>query len=234
MYAVISTGGKQYKVAEGDTVAVEKLDIKPGDTVGLNVLFIADGSQIAVGEDTVSKAKVYAEVLEHFRGVKTLSFKFKKRKGYKKIRGHRQELTRLRVRSISPTGENPLEKKEDEKKALKAVKPGKAAASKAETKVAESEIAVKSEVKLEVKPARKAVEKKAVEAGPLDEQKEVKAKKPATKKTVDEKATAEIKPKAEKKPTAEKKPAAEKKAESAKKATALSAEKKTKKEAKAE
>ena len=163
MYATISTGGKQYNVAEGDTVAVERLDAKPGDTVGLSVLFIADGTNITVGEDATAKAKVFAEVIEHFRGEKSLSFKFKKRKGYKKIQGHRQELTRLLVKSISPTGEDPAKKKEEEKKAAEA----KAAEAKAE----------------EAKAAKKAAEKPAAE--------EKATKKPAAEKQAAEKPAAE-------------------------------------------
>ena len=167
MYATISTGGKQYNVAEGDTLAVERLDAEPGDTVELKVLFIADGTNIAVGADVVDKAKVFAEVIEHFRGEKSLSFKFKKRKGYKKIHGHRQELTRLLVKSISPTGEDPSKKKVEEEKT-------------AEVKTTE----VKAEKKAAAKPA---VEKKAAEkpaAAKKAEPAEASIEKPVAKRAI--------------------------------------------------
>ena len=115
MYAIVTTGGKQYKVAEGDTIAVEKLDVEPGNTVGLDVIFLADGSRIDTDAESIEKAKVFAEVVEHFKGDKALVFKFKKRKGYKRLNGHRQELTRLLVQSISPTGEEPKKKAEPKK-----------------------------------------------------------------------------------------------------------------------
>lgn len=100
MYAVVSTGGKQLKVAEGDIVAVEKLDAEVGSTVDLDVIFLADDENIVVDPASLEKAKVVAEVVEHFKGDKVMIFKFKKRKGYKRTRGHRQNLTRVLVKEV--------------------------------------------------------------------------------------------------------------------------------------
>ena len=100
MYAVVSTGGKQLKVAEGDVVAVEKLDAEVGSTVDLDVIFLADDDTIVADPASLEKAKVVAEVVEHFKGDKVMIFKFKKRKGYKRTRGHRQNLTRVLVKEV--------------------------------------------------------------------------------------------------------------------------------------
>lgn len=104
MYAIVSTGGKQYKVSEDDVIAVEKLAAAAGDKVEFDVLFISDGDKIITDADALAKAKVTAEVIEQFRGEKQVVFKFKKRKGYRRLRGHRQDLTRVRILEISPTG----------------------------------------------------------------------------------------------------------------------------------
>ncbi|MDR1413282.1 MAG: 50S ribosomal protein L21 [Actinomycetes bacterium] len=100
MYAVVKTGGKQYKVSKGDILDVEKLDVEPGKKVDLEVLLLGDDSKVTTGE-ALGKAKVSAKVVEHFRAKKILVFKFKKRKGYKRTQGHRQNLTRLEVTTVS-------------------------------------------------------------------------------------------------------------------------------------
>ncbi len=100
MYAIVSTGGKQYKVAEGDVIDVEKLDAQPGDEVQLDVLMLNDGNQIIVDASTLSDKKVTAKVLEQFKGEKQLVFKFKKRKRYHRTRGHRQNLTKLQITAL--------------------------------------------------------------------------------------------------------------------------------------
>jgi large subunit ribosomal protein L21 len=101
MYAVIKTGGKQYKVAPGDMLKVEKLEAKKGDTIELNdVYMIADGDRVDIGKPTVANAKVTAEVLGDDRGEKILIFKHKRRKGYRRTTGHRQDLTTIRVKEI--------------------------------------------------------------------------------------------------------------------------------------
>lgn len=100
MYAVVSTGGKQLKVAEGDIVTVEKLDAEIGSELDLDVLFLSDGDDVVVDKDALDKAKVTVEVVDHFKGNKVVIFKFKKRKGYKRTQGHRQDLTRVKVKSV--------------------------------------------------------------------------------------------------------------------------------------
>lgn len=100
MYAIIATGGKQYKVAKGDVLDVEKLDAQPGDKVELPVLLLNDGKQTIVDAASLQDKKVTAEVVEQFKGEKVLVFKFKKRKRYHRTRGHRQNLTRIRIKAL--------------------------------------------------------------------------------------------------------------------------------------
>ena len=100
MYAIVSTGGKQYKVAKGDVIDVEKLDAQPGDKVELDVLMINDGEKTVVKADELANKKVTAEVLDQFKGKKQLIFKFKKRKRNHRTKGHRQNLTKLQVVEI--------------------------------------------------------------------------------------------------------------------------------------
>ena len=97
MYAIISTGGKQYKVAKGDVLDVEKLDAQPGDEVKLDVLMLNDGKNVVVDAATLAKKKVTCKVVDQHKGEKVLVFKFKKRKRYSRLRGHRQNLTRIEV-----------------------------------------------------------------------------------------------------------------------------------------
>lgn len=100
MYAIIATGGKQYKVAEGDVLDVEKLDAQPGDTVSLDVLLVNDGTTTVADPAKLADAKVTAEVIEQHRGEKVLVFKLKKRKRYHRTQGHRQYLTKIKVTGI--------------------------------------------------------------------------------------------------------------------------------------
>ena len=100
MYAIVSTGGKQYKVSVDDVITVEKLEAEVGSSVELPVLFLSDGAQIVTDADELSGVKVSAEVLDQFKGKKELVFKFHKRKRYKRKKGHRQQLTKLRVTAI--------------------------------------------------------------------------------------------------------------------------------------
>lgn len=101
MYAVIQTGGKQYKVAPGDVVKVEKLEAKKGDTVEIkDVFMIADGENVSVGKPTLSSAMVTAEVMGDVKGEKILIFKHRRRKAFRKTNGHRQNYTTLKVKDI--------------------------------------------------------------------------------------------------------------------------------------
>ncbi len=100
MYAIVTTGGKQYKVAKGDIFDVEKLDAQPGDKVKLDVLMLNDGKQTLVDAATLAKKKVTCEVLDQYKDKKVLVFKLKKRKRYHRTKGHRQNLTKLQVSSM--------------------------------------------------------------------------------------------------------------------------------------
>ena len=102
MYAVIKTGGKQYKVQEGDTIRVEKLQAEEGGEINLDeVLMLADGESISVGTPTVAGASVAANVQSHGRGEKIKVVKFKRRKHHHKQMGHRQAYTELKITGIS-------------------------------------------------------------------------------------------------------------------------------------
>ena len=100
MYAVVKTGGKQYTVKPGDVLAIEKIPAEIGDEVELPVIFVADGDKIEADPEKAAATKVTAKVLDQFKDKKKLVFKFKKRKGYKKLRGHRQQMTRVRIVSV--------------------------------------------------------------------------------------------------------------------------------------
>ena len=103
-YAVIKTGGKQYRVEEGTTLLVERLSEDAGATVQLEPLLYAGGDQTLFGADDLGKVKVEATVVGHERGPKLRVFKFKPKRGYKRRTGHRQELTRLEVTGIEVSG----------------------------------------------------------------------------------------------------------------------------------
>lgn len=102
MYAVIKTGGKQYRVAPGDVIEVELLDAKEGDEVALDdVLMFADGDQIKIGAPMLSGAKVTAKVKSHGRSDKVRIFKMRRRKNYRRTQGHRQHYTKIEIIGIS-------------------------------------------------------------------------------------------------------------------------------------
>ena len=106
MYAVLKTGGKQYKVSENDVIIVERLTGESGAKINLNeVLMIGEGENTTVGTPIIEGALVAAEVLEHKRGDKITVFKKKRRKNYRRTMGHRQELTVLRITDILTAGE---------------------------------------------------------------------------------------------------------------------------------
>ena len=102
MYAVMETGGKQYRVTAGDTLEIERLPEDPGQTHTFDrVLLVNNDGQFSVGAPTVPAARVVADVVEHKRGEKLIVFKFKRRKGYHKKQGHRQELTVVKIKEIT-------------------------------------------------------------------------------------------------------------------------------------
>jgi large subunit ribosomal protein L21 len=101
MYAVLETGSKQYRVAEGDTLEVERLVVEAGKPVTFDrVLMVNQDGKVTVGTPSVAGASVLADVVDHIRGEKKLTFKMKRRKGYHKSIGHRQELTVVKIKEI--------------------------------------------------------------------------------------------------------------------------------------
>ncbi len=177
MYAVIKTGGKQYKVAKNDVILVERLPGEAGATVELDeVLLVGDDKGQTVGSPRIEGAVVEATLLEQTRGDKIIVFKKKRRQNYRRKNGHRQDLTALRITEIVTGGR---------KKAAKAEAP-KAAAPKAEAPAAKAKAEVaapkaKAEAPAKAKaPATKAAPKKA--AAESTEAKKAPAKKPAAKK----------------------------------------------------
>ena len=102
MYAVIETGGKQYKVSEGDVIFVEKLDVAEGDSVTFDkVLILADGENISVGSPAVDGATVTAKVEKQGKARKIYVFKMKRKKNYRRKKGHRQPYTKLTIEKIN-------------------------------------------------------------------------------------------------------------------------------------
>ena len=102
MFAVLNTGGKQYKVSQGDLISVEKLGSDVGDKVTLSqVLMVGQGEDVEVGSPYVSNCEVTGEVVEQGKGAKIIVFKKKRRKGYRRKNGHRQGFTRLKITEIT-------------------------------------------------------------------------------------------------------------------------------------
>ncbi len=101
MYAIIQTGGKQYRVQEGDVLRIEKLEAEAGQTVEIsNVLAVAKDGQLKVGTPVVDGAKAVLKVLEHGKGQKIIVFKYKPKKNYRRKQGHRQPFTKVVVEKI--------------------------------------------------------------------------------------------------------------------------------------
>lgn len=139
MYAVILTGGKQYRVKAGDLLSIEKLEVEQGGKVHFDrVLLIEDGENVRIGRPVLENAVVEAEVIENYRDKKVLVFKKKRRKQFRRTRGHRQMLTKVRIERVLPDknalpAEQPASEPapEAKKPAAKAPKPKKAAPAKA-------------------------------------------------------------------------------------------------------
>ncbi|APG25046.1 MAG: 50S ribosomal protein L21 [Syntrophotalea acetylenica] len=100
MYAVIKTGGKQYKVSEGDLLKVEKIEGVVGDTIELNEVLMVGGEEVKIGTPLLPGAKVTARIVQQGKDKKVLVFHSKRRKGYRKTYGHRQPITRLQITGI--------------------------------------------------------------------------------------------------------------------------------------
>jgi large subunit ribosomal protein L21 len=180
MYAVIETGGKQYRVEVGTELEVELLDAEPGKTVKLErVLLVADGDDASIGQPLVDGAAVSAEVLRQDRGPKLISFKYRPKARTRVKKGHRQELTVLRISDITLNGKSAAKsaakaesdakterQRLEEAAAVQAAKDAELAAKLASTKAAAEKPAAKAETKAAAttddKPAKKATAKAAI------------------------------------------------------------------------
>ena len=140
MYAVVKTGGKQYRVAKDDTILVEKLDAEEGQKVTLSdVMLLGDGDNVTVGTPVVANASVEAQVVSQTRGPKIIIFRRKRRKNHRRTQGHRQDLTLLKITDINTS-------------AKKAAAPAKKAAA---PKTAEAEPASEKKAAAKKAPAAK-------------------------------------------------------------------------------
>ena len=157
MYAVIKTGGKQYKVSNNDVIEVEKLNAEPGSTVEFNnVLLIDNGKEVQIGDPEISEAKVVGEVITNKKDDKVIIFKKKRRHNYRRKNGHRQPLTIVRITEIAgikATNNNEKSKtnaksenKTDKQKAEKATSENNAeSASEAKSEISENKNSAKSQ-----------------------------------------------------------------------------------------
>jgi large subunit ribosomal protein L21 len=193
MFAVIETGGKQYRVQEGDVLAVEKLNQEEGQKVTFDrVLLVDEEGKTLIGTPLVKNALVKAEIIENFKDKKVIVFKKKRRKQYKKKRGHRQELTRIKIEQIVsglkavPKTKPAAEVKKDVKKPAPKVKKK---VSAPEAKEVKKEAPKKKEKKAPVKKASRAPAKS----------KDAKPGKPAAKTASKKKPAARAPAKAKKK-----------------------------------
>ncbi len=101
MYAIIATGGKQYKVAEGDIIRVEKLGVEAGESVTFDQVLVVSGDDVKVGNPTVDGASVSATVVGEVKGKKVIVYKYKRKTGYHKKNGHRQAYTKVKIEKIN-------------------------------------------------------------------------------------------------------------------------------------
>ena len=174
MYAIVDVAGQQFKVEEGKKIFVHRLSQDQGETVELNQVLLIDlDGKVIVGEPIINGALVTAKVVEHMRGDKVKVFKKKRRKGYQKLSGHRQDMTQLEIESISEKGVS-------KKKPAAKVEAKKATSAE---KVTEKKKSAKTTAKA---PVKKTAAKKPVEAKKEGEKKVVKkvpAKKAASKTT---------------------------------------------------
>jgi large subunit ribosomal protein L21 len=185
MYAVIKTGGKQYKVAAGDVLAVEKLIAEPGSSVTFSdVLMMGDEKGQTVGTPLVDGATVIAEVLEQGRGEKIIIFKKKRRKNYRRKAGHRQLLTTLRITDVLAKGA----KKTAAKKSEAPVEAKTADAAEPADAGDKAAVAEKATPAKKAAPAKKASPEKSATAADKPAAKKPAAKIPAAKKPAAKKA----------------------------------------------
>ena len=168
MFAVIKTGGKQYKVAKDDVIVIEKLEGEAGEVVAFDsVLMLGEGADTKAGAPFVEGACVAGEVVEQTRGDKILVFKKKRRQNYRRTNGHRQDLTVVKITDILTDGKKPEAKPKKVAEAKKtsdgedAAAPKKASTKKAAAKKAAPKKAAATKTTAKKAPAKKAAAKKA-------------------------------------------------------------------------
>lgn len=173
MYAVIETGGKQYRVQEGDVITVEKLKVEAGDKIEFDkVMVLSDGKEIQVGAPYLAETKIFGSVVENGKAQKVIIFKYKSKKDYRKKQGHRQPYTMVEITSL--TGE--------------AKEPTKKAAVKAVDAAPKAPAVKKAAAEKKTVAKKPATEKKTV-AAKAKADKPAAAKKPAAKKPAAKKVT---------------------------------------------
>jgi len=160
MYAVVKTGGKQYKVAVGDVLEIEKLEVASGDEVTLPVILVVDGAAVTHEADQLAKLAVTAEIVAHTKGPKIRIHKFKNKTGYHQRMGHRQKLTQVKVTGIGPDSGEPKAKAETAPATATKAAPAKKAPAKA----------AKAPAKTPAKAATKAAAKTAAPSTPADDE----------------------------------------------------------------
>ena len=182
MYAVIRTGGKQYKVAENDVLAIERLDgEKDGALTFSDVLALHDGNDLKIGAPLVEGASVTADILEQGRGAKIIVFKKKRRQGYRRKKGHRQLETVIRITGIVAAGKAKAAAKTAVPKEEAAEAKGESAAAKPGAMMPAAKTAPAKKPAAKTAPAKKPAAKTAPVKKPAA--KTAPAKKPAAKKT---------------------------------------------------
>jgi len=150
MYAIVESGGKQYKVEKGETLLVDRLPAKQGEAVDLRAVMLRDGD-VVTDPAELEKVKVEAKVAEHLRGPKIRVFKYKPKKGYRRRSGHRSELTRVEITEIRKLTRKPAARKPQ---------------AKAETAKAEPEAETKPKPRTRKPPARKKATRKPAAGKP--------------------------------------------------------------------
>ena len=194
MYAVIETGGKQYRVEVGTELEVELLDAEPGKTITLErVLLVADGDDANIGRPLVSGAEVSAEVLRQARGEKTISFKYRPKARSRVKKGHRQELTILRISDIVLGGKSAAK---DAAKAEAAAKTERQRLEEAAAAQAAKDAELAAKLAKPAAPAKKAPTAKATSSKAKADATAADEAPATTKKTTTSKAKAEAKPEA--------------------------------------
>ena len=164
MYAVIETGGKQYRVEVGTELEVELLDVEPGKTITLDrVLLVVDGDQASIGQPVVEAAEVSAEIVRQTRGPKLISFKYRPKARSRVKKGHRQELTVLRINDIVLAGKSAAG---DAKKAADDAKTERMRLEEAAAQLAAKDAALAAKLAVAAEPAEKPVPTKPAKATP--------------------------------------------------------------------